>query len=151
MEVQQEEQAQELYNRVAELEAHVMDVFVRLEGEFYPTYLTLLAGRRWLLTHGIQPAILKCLKSSEYQGIQLAIPWLVMNAVFSSSSLVILIWWYPLYAFRKHLKGYPQRDYTFQSISGSGYPSLGCHTPRRGLDGTRVRRRDLISHLKYKA
>ncbi|GJZ47624.1 putative reverse transcriptase domain-containing protein [Tanacetum coccineum] len=27
----------------------------------------------------------------------------------------------------------------------------GCHTPRRGLDGTRVRRRDLIDHLKYKA
>ncbi|GJS22174.1 putative heat shock protein 70 family protein [Tanacetum coccineum] len=66
MEVQQEEQAQELYNRVAELEAHVMDVSGRLEGEFYPTYLTLLAGRRWLLTHGIQLAILKCLKSSEY-------------------------------------------------------------------------------------
>ncbi|GKC99573.1 hypothetical protein Tco_1169848, partial [Tanacetum coccineum] len=30
-------------------------------------------------------------------------------------------------------------------------PGKGCHTPRRGLDGTRVRRRDLIAHLKYKA
>ncbi|GJR74417.1 hypothetical protein Tco_0086782 [Tanacetum coccineum] len=69
MEVQQEEQAQELYNHVAELEAHVMDVSGRLEGEFYLTYLTLLAGRRWLLTHGIQLALLKCLKSLEYQGI----------------------------------------------------------------------------------
>ncbi|GKE09328.1 hypothetical protein Tco_1412879, partial [Tanacetum coccineum] len=69
MEIQQEEQAQELYNRVAELEAHIMDVSGRLEGEFYPAYLTTLAGRRWLLTHGIQLALLKCLKSSEYQGI----------------------------------------------------------------------------------
>ncbi|GJY23976.1 hypothetical protein Tco_0397634, partial [Tanacetum coccineum] len=69
MEVQQEEQAQELYNRVAELEAHVMDVSGRLEGEFYPTYLTTLAGRWWLLAHGVQLALLKCLKSSEYQGI----------------------------------------------------------------------------------
>ncbi|GKA14676.1 hypothetical protein Tco_0694322 [Tanacetum coccineum] len=69
MEVQQEEQAQELYNRVAELEAHVMDVSGRLEGEFYPTYLTTLAGRRWLLAHGVQLALLKCLKSSKYQGI----------------------------------------------------------------------------------
>ncbi|GJV90709.1 hypothetical protein Tco_1538522 [Tanacetum coccineum] len=69
MEVQQEEQPQELYNRVAELEAHVMDVFGRLEGEFYPTYLTTLAGRRWLLAHEVQLALLKCLKSSEYQGI----------------------------------------------------------------------------------
>ncbi|GKE71720.1 hypothetical protein Tco_1529792 [Tanacetum coccineum] len=69
MEIQQEEQAQELYNHVAELEPRVMDVSGRLEGEFYPTYLTVLAGRRWLLTHGIQLALLKCLKSSEYQGI----------------------------------------------------------------------------------
>ncbi|GKA25684.1 hypothetical protein Tco_0711793 [Tanacetum coccineum] len=68
METQQEEQAQELYNRVAELKAHIMDVYGHLEGEFYPTYLTTLAGRRWLLTHGIQLALLKCLKSPEYQG-----------------------------------------------------------------------------------
>ncbi|GJW91897.1 hypothetical protein Tco_0169450 [Tanacetum coccineum] len=46
-----------------------MDVSGRLEGEFYPTYLTLLAGRRWLLTHGLKLALLKCLKSLEYQGI----------------------------------------------------------------------------------
>ncbi|GJU21439.1 hypothetical protein Tco_1154781 [Tanacetum coccineum] len=51
MEAQHEAQAQELYNHVAKLEAHVMDVSDRLEGEFYPAYLTTLAGRRWLLTH----------------------------------------------------------------------------------------------------
>ncbi|GJU83687.1 transcription factor MYB62-like protein [Tanacetum coccineum] len=68
-EAQQKEQAQVLYNRVAELEAHVMNVFGRLEGEFYPAYLTTLAGRRWFLTHGIQLVVLKCFKSLEYQGI----------------------------------------------------------------------------------
>ncbi|GKA24789.1 hypothetical protein Tco_0710822, partial [Tanacetum coccineum] len=36
---------------------------------FYPTYLTTLAGRRWLLSHGVQLVPLNCLKSSEYQGI----------------------------------------------------------------------------------
>ncbi|GJU92434.1 hypothetical protein Tco_1304857 [Tanacetum coccineum] len=56
MEAQQEAQAQELYNRVAKLEAHVMDVSGRMEGEFYPAYLTALAGRRWLLTHGMELA-----------------------------------------------------------------------------------------------
>ncbi|GKD05301.1 hypothetical protein Tco_1180275 [Tanacetum coccineum] len=68
-EAQQEEQAQVLYNRVAKLEAHVMDISGRLEGELYPAYLTTLAGRRWFLTYGIQLAVLKCFKSSEYQGI----------------------------------------------------------------------------------
>ncbi|GJY74543.1 hypothetical protein Tco_0478974 [Tanacetum coccineum] len=68
MEIQQEEQVQELFNRVAELEAYAMDVYGRPEGEFYPAYLTTLAGKRWLLTHGIQLAFLKCLKSPEYQG-----------------------------------------------------------------------------------
>ncbi|GJZ49387.1 hypothetical protein Tco_0603577 [Tanacetum coccineum] len=46
-----------------------MDVSGRLEGEFYPAYLTALAGRRWLLTHGVEVAMIKCLKSPEYQGI----------------------------------------------------------------------------------
>ncbi|GJT04803.1 hypothetical protein Tco_0839265 [Tanacetum coccineum] len=69
MEAQQEAQAQVLYNRVADLKAHVMDVSGRLEGEFYPAYLTVLAGRRWLLTHGVELAMVKCLKSPEYQGI----------------------------------------------------------------------------------
>ncbi|GJZ38044.1 hypothetical protein Tco_0584235 [Tanacetum coccineum] len=66
---EQEEHAQELYNRVAELEAPVMDVSGHLEGEFYPAYLTNLAERRWLLTHAIKLSLLKCLKSSEYQAI----------------------------------------------------------------------------------
>ncbi|GKE32213.1 hypothetical protein Tco_1451535 [Tanacetum coccineum] len=69
MEAQQEAQAQVLYNRVAELEAYVMDVSGCLEGEFYPAYLTTLAGRRWLLTHGMELAMVKCLKSPEYQRI----------------------------------------------------------------------------------
>ncbi|GJU25488.1 hypothetical protein Tco_1164109 [Tanacetum coccineum] len=69
VEAQQEEQSQVIYNRVAELEAHVMDVSSRLKGEFYPAYLTTLAGRRWFLTHGIQFVMLKCFKSPEYQGI----------------------------------------------------------------------------------
>ncbi|GJZ65918.1 hypothetical protein Tco_0622614 [Tanacetum coccineum] len=68
-EAQQEKQAQVLYNRVAELEAHMMDVSGRLEGEFYPTYLTTMAGKRWFFTHGIQLAVLKCLKSPDYQSI----------------------------------------------------------------------------------
>ncbi|GKB58016.1 hypothetical protein Tco_0914202 [Tanacetum coccineum] len=47
MEAQQEEQAQELYNRVAELEAHVMDVSVALEGKIYPCLPDVLPGDRW--------------------------------------------------------------------------------------------------------
>ncbi|GJY34754.1 hypothetical protein Tco_0419223 [Tanacetum coccineum] len=38
-------------------------------GNFYPAYLTALAGRRWLLTHGMELAMVKCLKSPEYQRI----------------------------------------------------------------------------------
>ncbi|GJQ91159.1 hypothetical protein Tco_0002298 [Tanacetum coccineum] len=68
-EAQHEEQDQVLYNRVAKLEANMMDVSERLEGELYPAYLTILAERRWFLTHGIQLVVLKCFKSPEYQGI----------------------------------------------------------------------------------
>ncbi|GJS15527.1 hypothetical protein Tco_0409999 [Tanacetum coccineum] len=51
------------------LEAHVMDVSGLLEEEFYPAYLTTLAGRRWLLTYGMELAMVKCLKSPRVQGI----------------------------------------------------------------------------------
>ncbi|GJY27640.1 hypothetical protein Tco_0403407 [Tanacetum coccineum] len=40
-----------------------------LEGEFYPTYLTLLAGRRWLLNYGIQLAHLNCLEAGHEHGV----------------------------------------------------------------------------------
>ncbi|GJZ10457.1 hypothetical protein Tco_0545216 [Tanacetum coccineum] len=54
----------------ADLEAHVMDVSGRpLEGEFLPCLLTALAGRRWLLDTGGWIAMIKCLKSPDYQGI----------------------------------------------------------------------------------
>ncbi|GJR03300.1 hypothetical protein Tco_0526284 [Tanacetum coccineum] len=70
-EAQQEEQAQVLYNHVAELEAHVMDVSGRSGGEFLSRLLTHieLEGRLMVSGHGIQLAVLKCLKSPEYQGI----------------------------------------------------------------------------------
>ncbi|GKA78380.1 hypothetical protein Tco_0784917 [Tanacetum coccineum] len=51
-EAQQKEQAQVLYNRVAELEAHVMDVSGRLEGEFLSRipYHIGREGKEWFLT-----------------------------------------------------------------------------------------------------
>ncbi|GKG13929.1 hypothetical protein Tco_0350889, partial [Tanacetum coccineum] len=68
VEVQQEQQAQELYNRVAELEAHVMDVSGHLEGEFYP-HLFDYFGRKKVAPDSWDTAcFLKCLKSPEYQG-----------------------------------------------------------------------------------
>ncbi|GJS77159.1 hypothetical protein Tco_0727040 [Tanacetum coccineum] len=41
-------------------------------------------------------------------------------------------------------------DHPSTAASGCSGDSI-CHTPRRGLDGIRVRRRDFIEHLKYKA
>nr|GEY66806.1 hypothetical protein [Tanacetum cinerariifolium] len=37
-----------------------------LEERFYPHLLTTILGRRWLLTHGMELAITKCLHSLEY-------------------------------------------------------------------------------------
>nr|GFA46933.1 hypothetical protein [Tanacetum cinerariifolium] len=37
-----------------------------LEDNFYPHLLTTIFGRRWLLTHGMELAIVKCLNSTEY-------------------------------------------------------------------------------------
>ncbi|GKE46268.1 hypothetical protein Tco_1477526 [Tanacetum coccineum] len=37
-----------------------------LEEKFYPHLLTTIFGHRWLLTHGMELAISKCLNSTEY-------------------------------------------------------------------------------------
>ncbi|GJW55688.1 hypothetical protein Tco_0099773 [Tanacetum coccineum] len=39
---------------------------VHIKLKFYPHLLTTISGRRWLLTHGMELAIAKCLNSTEY-------------------------------------------------------------------------------------
>ncbi|GJW30822.1 hypothetical protein Tco_0047697 [Tanacetum coccineum] len=43
-----------------------IEMAIHLEERFYPYLLTTIASRMWLLTHGIELAIAKCLNSSEY-------------------------------------------------------------------------------------
>nr|GEZ62021.1 transposase (putative), gypsy type [Tanacetum cinerariifolium] len=43
-----------------------VEMALHLKEQFYPHLLTSISGRRWLLTHGIELAIAKCLNSPEY-------------------------------------------------------------------------------------
>ncbi|GJV77346.1 hypothetical protein Tco_1508930 [Tanacetum coccineum] len=43
-----------------------VEMALHLEEKFYPHLFTTIFGRRWLLTHGMKLAIVKCLNSSEY-------------------------------------------------------------------------------------
>ncbi|GKD10029.1 hypothetical protein Tco_1189714 [Tanacetum coccineum] len=42
------------------------EMTLHFEEKFYPHLLTTIAGRRWLLTHGLKLFLTKCLNSSEY-------------------------------------------------------------------------------------
>ncbi|GKG36987.1 hypothetical protein Tco_0447160, partial [Tanacetum coccineum] len=42
---------------------------LHLEEKFYPHLLTVIADRRWLLTHGMELATVKCLRSPEYLSV----------------------------------------------------------------------------------
>ncbi|GJR93345.1 hypothetical protein Tco_0265519 [Tanacetum coccineum] len=66
IEAMQDEQAMVLGNRVAELDAQLLEMVVHLDEEFYPRFLTAISGRRWILTRGLKFVLLKCLPSSEY-------------------------------------------------------------------------------------
>nr|GEW13013.1 hypothetical protein [Tanacetum cinerariifolium] len=66
MEAMQDEQAMVMGNRVAKLDAQLLEMAAHLEEEFYPCFLTTISGRRWILTHGLKLVLLKCLQSSEY-------------------------------------------------------------------------------------
>ncbi|GKA99931.1 hypothetical protein Tco_0827925 [Tanacetum coccineum] len=64
MEAMQDEQATVLGNRVAKLDAQLLEMAPHLDEEFYPRFLTTISGRQWILTHGLKLVLLKCLQSS---------------------------------------------------------------------------------------
>ncbi|GKA99082.1 hypothetical protein Tco_0827019, partial [Tanacetum coccineum] len=43
-----------------------VEMALHLEEKFYPHLLTTISGRRWLLTHGMELVIVKCLNSPKY-------------------------------------------------------------------------------------
>ncbi|GJY27233.1 hypothetical protein Tco_0401959, partial [Tanacetum coccineum] len=65
-------QNQSLVNQVHELETSSTDLREKLEMYeggmkcFHPHLLNVVAGRRWLLTHGMKLLVAKCLNSTEY-------------------------------------------------------------------------------------
>ncbi|GJY14677.1 hypothetical protein Tco_0385099 [Tanacetum coccineum] len=52
--------------KVAKLDADLLEMALHLEEKFYPHLLNTIFGRRWLLTHGLKLAVVKCLNSQEY-------------------------------------------------------------------------------------
>ncbi|GJV35817.1 hypothetical protein Tco_1408294, partial [Tanacetum coccineum] len=66
VEAMQDEQATDLANRVAELDAQLLEMASHLEEEFYPHFLTTISGWWWILTHGLKLILFKCLQSNEY-------------------------------------------------------------------------------------
>nr|GFC51789.1 hypothetical protein [Tanacetum cinerariifolium] len=48
------------------LYTNFVEMTLHLEEKFYPHLLTTVSGRRWLLTYGMELAIVKCMNSPEY-------------------------------------------------------------------------------------
>ncbi|GJR24697.1 hypothetical protein Tco_0973224 [Tanacetum coccineum] len=53
-------------DKVAKLDADLLEMALHLEEKFYPHLLNTISGRRWLLTRGVKLAVVKCLNSQEY-------------------------------------------------------------------------------------
>ncbi|GKC13340.1 hypothetical protein Tco_1010122, partial [Tanacetum coccineum] len=64
--VDQDEQMKIVNERLDKLYVDFVEMALHLEEKFYPHLLTTISGRRWLLTHGMELAISKCLNSTEY-------------------------------------------------------------------------------------
>ncbi|GJR60091.1 hypothetical protein Tco_1502253 [Tanacetum coccineum] len=55
-----------LKTRLAEIDADFTRCCMRFQESFHPHLLNVVAGRRWLLTHGMKLLVVKCLNSTEY-------------------------------------------------------------------------------------
>ncbi|GKF17950.1 hypothetical protein Tco_0062868, partial [Tanacetum coccineum] len=62
----QDEQVKILSDKVAGLDVELMGMALHLDEEFYPCFLTTIAGRRWILSCGLKLVVMKCLQSLEY-------------------------------------------------------------------------------------
>ncbi|GKD48955.1 hypothetical protein Tco_1277931 [Tanacetum coccineum] len=62
----QDAQVKALSDRVASLDADLMEMALHMDEEFYPRFLTTLSGRRWILSHGLKHVVMKCMHSSDY-------------------------------------------------------------------------------------
>ncbi|GJR87330.1 hypothetical protein Tco_0211341 [Tanacetum coccineum] len=61
IEAVQDEQARVITEKIAEVDAHLMRMALQLDDEFYPSYLTTIAKRKWILSHGLKLVVTKCL------------------------------------------------------------------------------------------
>ncbi|GJZ45605.1 hypothetical protein Tco_0593201 [Tanacetum coccineum] len=55
-----------LETRLAEIDADFTRCCMHFQDSFHPHLLNIIAGRRWLLAHGMRLLMAKCLNSSEY-------------------------------------------------------------------------------------
>ncbi|GKB58608.1 hypothetical protein Tco_0914794 [Tanacetum coccineum] len=62
----QDVQMRMVSDKLAKLEVDLSEMTLHFEEKFYPHLLTTIAGRRWLLTHGLKLFLTKCLNSSEH-------------------------------------------------------------------------------------
>ncbi|GJU36196.1 hypothetical protein Tco_1184550 [Tanacetum coccineum] len=62
----QDERMEVLYEKFNKLHADFIEMALHLEEKFYPHLLTTIAGRRWLLTYGMELVFAKCLNLPEY-------------------------------------------------------------------------------------
>ncbi|GKA31534.1 hypothetical protein Tco_0717839 [Tanacetum coccineum] len=66
VEKMQDEQMRVLSDRVATIASELVEMVLHMDVEFYPHYLTVIAGRRWVLCRGLKPMLAKCRSSPEY-------------------------------------------------------------------------------------
>ncbi|GKB01151.1 hypothetical protein Tco_0829195 [Tanacetum coccineum] len=62
----EDDRMREMNENFDKLDTDLVELALHLEERFYPHLLTTISGRRWLLTHGLELAIAKCLNSTEY-------------------------------------------------------------------------------------
>ncbi|GJU47290.1 hypothetical protein Tco_1204556 [Tanacetum coccineum] len=62
----QDDQMKVVNDKFDKLYTDFVEMTLHLEEKFYLHLLTIISGRRWLLTHGMELAIVKCLNSLKY-------------------------------------------------------------------------------------
>ncbi|GJR91642.1 hypothetical protein Tco_0215653 [Tanacetum coccineum] len=66
VEKMQDKQVGVLSERITAIDSDLMEMVLHMDTEFYPRYLTTIAGWRWILSRGLKLVLAKCLSLPEY-------------------------------------------------------------------------------------
>ncbi|GJR34749.1 hypothetical protein Tco_1210433 [Tanacetum coccineum] len=118
----QDAKVQRLVDRGSALDARLSELSYQVDSKIYSHMLTAVAGRRWIIGHGLRLAFMKCCQSLDYQTAleKARLPDFCKLQLVLEQVLLGKLWRLPLLLAQRDRKGVDHRAWLLQEVATSG-------------------------------